>query len=389
MKSNIAYDNGAYPQKQINLYDNMLAGYWEIDLEGNFTFINKIAAEFLGADTEDLIEKRRQLPQYDEITRKVMEICDYVQRTGKPVRGIAFDVTSADGRDVSLELFITLIRDHTGNPVGFSGVTIDRTEQKKAETARLESEARYRTILETIEDGYYEVDLEGRLTFFNKAMASINGYPPDEMMGMTSKDYAASQQDIKHLHKEFLNVYKTGIPAKGIQYRVRTKDGSVKHLQTSASLLKGKTGEIIGFKGIARDISPYILIQNALQESEELHRSIINTSPNGIAFFDTEYKMLMINPAGLKLFGYENQDEITGKTILKHIPFEIQAEITESFQREIRPDQIYSNELLLSKKDGSTFPAEVRSGIITEGNNVPKGFLFIPIWRYSTAKMIG
>ena len=58
------------------------------------------------------------------------------------------------------------------------------TERKQAEDALRESEDKYRTILENIEDGYYEVDIQGDFTFFNDALCEIYGYSGNEMMGM-------------------------------------------------------------------------------------------------------------------------------------------------------------------------------------------------------------
>ncbi len=58
------------------------------------------------------------------------------------------------------------------------------TQRKEAEAARQESESKYRTILESIQEGYYEVDRDGNLTFFNESMCKIVGYVRLELLGM-------------------------------------------------------------------------------------------------------------------------------------------------------------------------------------------------------------
>jgi len=77
-----------------------------------------------------------------------------------------------------------------------------------------QSEEKYRTILESIQEGYFEVDLTGNFTFFNDSMCRILGYPPEEMMGMNNQQYT-DKDHAKRLYKLFAEVYRTGEPAKG------------------------------------------------------------------------------------------------------------------------------------------------------------------------------
>ena len=69
----------------------------------------------------------------------------------------------------------------------YEQVNIEMQERKQAEEALRESAEKYRTILEKIEDAYYEVDLAGNLTFFNDSMCRIWGYPREELMGMNDR----------------------------------------------------------------------------------------------------------------------------------------------------------------------------------------------------------
>ena len=359
------------------LLDNLIGGYYELDLKGTFTFINKSAANFFGLTPDQLVGQKNNTAGNTEAGKKLSRVYNQVFQTGQTARGISIDATTLDGRMINLEMVISLLKDENGRPAGFSVLSVDRTEQRKMEKALLESEEKYRTILETIEDGYYEVDLKGRLKFFNKAMAQINGYPPDEMMGMHARDYAADERDVAHLDHEFSKVFFSGRSEKGIQYQVVTKEGQKKFLQTSASLLKNAAGKIIGFKGIARDISDLKLIQIALQESEERHRTIFNTSPDAIAFFDMNYTLVIINPMGCKLFGYGDQSEIAGASILKFIPPDMQSHAVREFQKSLNAEVPYNDELFLLKKDGTTFPLEIRSSVLKDNNEQHKGFVIL------------
>ncbi|HYA26674.1 MAG TPA: PAS domain S-box protein, partial [Thermodesulfovibrionales bacterium] len=82
-------------------------------------------------------------------------------------------------------------------------------ERRRVEEALRESEEQYRTILDNIEDGYYEVDLAGNLTFFNDSMCRIWGYPREELMGMNDRQYT-DKENAKKLFQAFNKVYRTG-----------------------------------------------------------------------------------------------------------------------------------------------------------------------------------
>ena len=127
-------------------------------------------------------------------------------------------------------------------------------EMRKKEIALRESEEKYRTILESIEDGYYEVDVRGNLVFFNGSMSRILGYPPDEMMGMNNRDYMTPETANK-VYETFNDVFKTGKPTKAFGWELIRKDGDIRYVETSVSSTRDSVGGIAGFRGIARDIT--------------------------------------------------------------------------------------------------------------------------------------
>ena len=128
----------------------------------------------------------------------------------------------------------------------------------------MKSEEKHRTILENIEDGYYEVDLAGNLTFFNDATCRITGYPGDELMGMNNREYT-DEKNASKLYREYNKIYETGIPTKKLDWEIVKKDGTIGSLETSISLITGSGGQPIGFRGIIRDVT----------ERKELEREIL------------------------------------------------------------------------------------------------------------------
>ena len=69
----------------------------------------------------------------------------------------------------------------------------------RAEEALRESEEKNKRLLESFEDGYFEVDLAGNLTFFNESLCSMVGYSHQEMMGMNNRQYMTAETSKKVL----------------------------------------------------------------------------------------------------------------------------------------------------------------------------------------------
>ena len=130
----------------------------------------------------------------------------------------------------------------------------ESSERKKAKEALRESEEKYRTILESLEDGYYEVDIAGNITFFNDALCEIFGYSGDELMGMNNRQYT-DKEYARKLYQTFNRVYTTGKSDKGFDWEIIRKDGNKRIVQASISPKKDSEGQPIGFQGIVRDVS--------------------------------------------------------------------------------------------------------------------------------------
>ncbi len=125
-----------------------------------------------------------------------------------------FDVEQIrkDGTRIFVESSAFPIRNEKGEIIGFRGVGRDITERLQMEEALRQSEERYRTILEEMEEPYYEMDLAGNYTFFNDALCRQLGYSREEMMGMNYKVYTPPE-DIKEVFEAYNQVYRTGEPA--------------------------------------------------------------------------------------------------------------------------------------------------------------------------------
>ena len=125
---------------------------------------------------------------------------------------------------------------------------------EEAERSLRKSEEKYRSVLQDIEDGYFEVDLSGSFTFFNERMGDMLGYSDEEMAGLNFRSFM-DRKNTSIVMGVFNEVYKTGKSAKAIDWKLIRKDGQELCIETSVSLIRDRVGVPVGFRGITRDIT--------------------------------------------------------------------------------------------------------------------------------------
>ncbi|MBU2631165.1 MAG: PAS domain S-box protein, partial [Proteobacteria bacterium] len=177
--------------------------------------------------------------------------------------------------------------DKDQKPMMVIGTAIDISELKRAEQALRKNEERYRTILDNRNIGYFEIDLDGNLLFFNDALCELMGYGSDELLGLNYKVCTDKETSIE-IENKYKNIFKTGRPLEKFEYVIRTKDGESRMVETSVSLIRDSSGLSIGFRGLTIDITDR---KTAEQEKKKLETKLrqahkmeaIGTLSGGIA----------------------------------------------------------------------------------------------------------
>jgi len=149
-------------------------------------------------------------------------------------------------------------------------------EQRRTEKAIRKSEQRYQNILSSIEDGYYETDLNGNLTYFNDATCRILGYDRDTFKGRNFRTHL-DESNYETLSNAFNKVYRTGIGKSELELTYRGKDGMWRIVVISISLIKDDQGNALGFRGLIRNTTERTKaraerekLKERLQRSEKL-----------------------------------------------------------------------------------------------------------------------
>ncbi|MBW2608231.1 MAG: PAS domain S-box protein, partial [Deltaproteobacteria bacterium] len=223
------------------------------------------------------------------------------------------EVVGADGRRIDFWCTASVASwDENRRPKLVVEISRDITERKRVEEALRESDGRYRNILESVEEGYFEVDIAGNFTFFNNSLCKILGYPKGEMMGMNNRQYA-DKENTKKLYETFNKVYKTGKPEKGFDWEIIRKDGTKRYIEASVSLLKDAGDKPIGFRGIVRDVTERKKVEEALRESERKYRNIFENIQDVYYESTLEGIILEISPSIENVSKYTRK-ELIGKS---------------------------------------------------------------------------
>ena len=203
----------------------------------------------------------------------------------------------------------------TNKKQGKRGKSIAKKSAKASKTVQVfwPSEEKYRVILESIEELYYEVDLAGNLTVSNDSMSKILGYSKEELIGMNNRQYMDPETSKKVYHT-FNQVYQTGIPAKAFDWELIRKDGTKRILETSVSLLRDSKGRPVGFYGIGRDITERKQAEEELRTEKQRFQNLSENAPFGMVMIDQDGTFRYINPKFRELFGYDLADIPNGKT---------------------------------------------------------------------------
>ena len=359
------------------LAENASDVIWTMDMELKLTYISpsvsrlggRTADEFMAETIADFLTEdsmrvaMKVLAEELAIEEKLASENKQTKNLHRP-RTFELEFSRKDGTTFWTEAVANFIRDENGKPVGILGVTRDINERKQSEKALKESEEKYRTILENIEDGYYEVDIAGNLTFFNDSLCKITGSSKDELMGMNNREYM-DEENAKKVYQIFNKVYNTGKPTKGFEYEIiLRKDGSKRHVESSLSLIKDSEGNRVGFRGIIRDITDRKHMEAELIQTKDFLQNILDSSIDGITTTDLQGNVIYTSPRTKDILGYK-QEKIIGKKA--HSFYGNGKEDAKAIMKELtEKGELREHEMKFIRKDGELVDINLSASLLKD-----------------------
>ncbi len=283
------------------------------DAGGRITFMNTVAESLTGwtladASTKPMTEVFNIINEYTR--QQVDNPVAKVLRDGMII-GLANHTVliRKDGTELPIDDSGAPIKDVDGRVMGVVLVFRDITERRRAEEALRESEQKYRSIVETANEGIWIVDMERKTTYVNPKMAEMLGYEAHEMIGKSGLDFL----DEEGLALSNLNIEKRKLGINdSYEYKLIRRDGSPLWTIVNAKPLFDTEGRFTGTMSMLTDITKRKQAEQELFETQQRLQALLQALPVGVSFSDDPTcQRITGNPAALAQFEMTPEDNLS------------------------------------------------------------------------------
>lgn len=241
---------------------------WMKDRDGIFQLVNKAFAEACGIGAPEQLTGKYDWDIWPkEFVERYRRDDSAVMESGQSK--MVEEPIIYKGVTNWFETSKTPLFDEDGKVVGTIGSARDITQRRAAEQALRDSEEKYRNILETIADGYHEVDLVGNLTLVNDSLCEIIGYSREELLGLNYRELM-NEANAEIVAAAYNRVYRTGNPDTGFDCEVRRKDGTTRQISISIALKRDSEHQASGFRGVLRDVTEHRRLEDQLRQAAKM-----------------------------------------------------------------------------------------------------------------------
>jgi PAS domain S-box-containing protein len=283
---------------------------------------------------------------------------------------------------------ISAIKNKRGEITHFLAIAEDISSRKKAESALIESEQRFRQMAKMTGEWLWEQDSAGYYIYSSTAVKDILGFVPEDIIGkhytelLTPQDKSDLQPntDIARAFYSLMNHY-------------RHSDGHLVYTESTGLPIKDESGKLLKWRGVDHDITARKHFQDALVDSEKRKRLILETALNAIVTMDSYGIVTDWNRQAEKMFGW-SRDEAVGQQLSELIiPQRFRNEHHQGLQRFLRSgkgkilNQLFESNAI--RRDGTEFPVEISIAPLKLGNAYEfSGFIHDITARKETEKRI-
>ncbi|MBL4624136.1 MAG: PAS domain S-box protein [Flavobacteriales bacterium] len=212
----------------------------------------------------------------------------------------------------------------------------------------------YRNLFEHSQDGIYFTSLDGKILEVNRAFLDISGYAQEEISKISSIDLYVNPKAREKFQKEILSKE----TVRDFEVELYRKDKSIITCLLTSSVFKDETGEVVGFRGLIKDITILKAATGALKTSEKRFRVLFHGSPDPIFVEDLEGNILDANPAACDLYEML-YTELVGKNIFYLMQKEAVSQAKKEYEKILKGESKTFESVSYSKKYGETIPVEI------------------------------
>jgi PAS domain S-box-containing protein len=278
-----------------------------------------------------------------------------------------------DGSIVATHLTVSCFRNPDRSVRFVIASLLDITQRKQAEDALRESEKKYRSVIENIQDVFYRSDAEGRLLMGSLSGARMFGYDSvDEMIGLPLDSFWSDPQE----RRDLIEKVKEAGSVRDFDAVLKRKDGTLFNASFTTHFYYDEQGKFLGTEGIIRDITERKRAEKALRESEERFRLLVETAPYAI-FVRVQDRFAYVNASAVKMFGALSADQLLGQRVIERIHPEERALAAEGMRRlDTERLELRNQDRNYLKLDGTSVLVELSAvPTVFEGKNASLAIL--------------
>jgi PAS domain S-box-containing protein len=281
-----------------------------IHCDGKIVYVNKAGAELIGGGSPEDVLGRPVLdfvhPDYrDSVIKRMQALSD--QGFGASIDEEIF--IGIDGRELVVEVAgVPMV--YQGKPA-IQAVFRDITDLKRKENALRESEERFRTLTERTSDWIWEVDRNGIYTYASPKVKDLLGYESDEVIGQTPFDFMPTDE-AQRVSRLFQDIVRSKEPFQGLENTCIHREGRHVTLETSGVPIFDTEGNLLGYRGVDRDITQRIQAEKALRERERHYRLLIESIPSVVWVTSQVGRTVFISSNVTKVYGYTPDEILAG-----------------------------------------------------------------------------
>lgn len=341
-----------------------------ISEEGRILDINRIGHERLGYAKEEM--RGRLVSEFVtlENVEKVAQRLTRVKQEGHATYESA--QVRKDGTVMPIEIS-TIIIELDGRSIYYS-ILRDITERKKTEMSLHDSEKRFRDLVETTTDWIWETDADFRYTYVSPRIKDLLGYRPEELIGKTPFDMMPDEVARQRAQNAKTYIEKQA-PIDQVQTTRLHRDGHEVFVETSGLPILDGTGQLIGYRGVTRDITRRKEMENALRESETHLRDIVLHAPIGLATVSLEGRFMDANQSLSIITGYR-KEELLALTFqeITH-PEDLESDLDNARKLISGEIPFYKMEKRYVRKDGSIVWIQLTASLLRNPEGTPMHFI--------------
>ncbi len=356
----------ASEEKYRRLVENLGEGVAVIDPEGQILFTNPAAETIIGAPPRGLAG--RNVAEFITGNLGTAFAAAEEQRTGA-THVSTHELKRVDGKVLHIESTSTPHYGVDGSFQGFLAIFRDITEFRELQESLETERVRLLTVIDAVPDVIFLKDRRSRFVLANKAQAELLGVrTPRDLLGKTDRDFV-SRVFADQYEKDDQRVMDTGQSLFNVEEKALTADGTERHVLTTKVPVKDARGAITSLVGISRDVTERTRTEQALNASERKYRSIVQNMNDALYVHEFSGRILDVNDRACQMLGYE-RGQIMGRNVMDFSAPESQGSAATLLAR-LLADGSAVFEVMQVRADGSTFPVEVSTKVVsTEGNGL-------------------